>query len=272
MVVEDDEDTRAVRRKDLEEKGFAVMTAESSDDALLTLADAPAVDLVLTDIHLGGSKKTKAGVSLARRLRQTYPEELPVVGYSGVFSERQLKEDELSLFNLTSPRNSKNWNQLDLFFGRCRDLAEDYHQWKRVRAAEHGLSRNAGDQGPPKHDPRSRGTFSPADAQDDEVGFEEALRQAGYELRLISCEDFEAVLSAVPVWIRQHDDGEWEAQIYGYPSLQTFGQSDGEVIADLVYLMQAFKSDLDLAVGSGQVPTGPAHFLHAFLQKVLRPG
>lgn len=282
IVVEDDEDARAARRLDLEAAGFAVMTASTSDGALLAMTDAPGVDLVLTDIHLGGSRKTKAGVALARRLRQTFPNELPVVGYSGVFSEQQLGEADLRLFNLTSARNSKNWEQADQFFQACYALAASYHAWRKARSTERdqrpidptkGLAGHT--VGDADRSARSRGVFEAVGADVDlpgaeDVGLEEALKRAGYKLRLVSATEFETVLSALPVWVRQIDGGEgWEAQVYGFPALNTFADDQDTAVVDLVNLMVEFHTKLDVARQDGKEPQGPAASLLSFLDKML---
>ncbi len=52
------------------ERGFEVYTATSADEALHYLADGPPIDVLFTDINLGGDMD---GAALARRARELRP-------------------------------------------------------------------------------------------------------------------------------------------------------------------------------------------------------
>ena len=273
IVVDDDEDARDARRSDLEREGFAVVAVEGSDDALLALEDIPSVDLVVTDIHLGGNRKSKGGVALARRIRATLPNELPVVGYSGVFSEQELTKAELELFDLASGRGRKSNKQMVEFFGKCRVRAEEYHSWRRAQAADWNEAS--------EHErvlARIRGSFDPAarasiEDSEHKAAIETALKKAGFGLRLLASVEFEAVLSAIPVWVRTVEDGEGhlvEAQIYGFPVLHTFASDEEAAISQLIALMHDLQRQLNSAIADGKEARGPARGLHEFLQHVLR--
>jgi len=75
LIVEDEFLIRSLVADCLSESGFAVLEAESGDEALDYLQSGAEVDVLFTDIDLPGSID---GAKLAERARQIYPE-LPVV-------------------------------------------------------------------------------------------------------------------------------------------------------------------------------------------------
>lgn len=75
LIVDDDEDNRAMLRRYLEPKGFHVVEADDGVQALAWLAKEPC-DVVLLDIMMPGV----GGLEVLRRLRQTYSmTSLPVI-------------------------------------------------------------------------------------------------------------------------------------------------------------------------------------------------
>jgi putative two-component system response regulator len=64
LVVDDDPEVRSVLADGLLTLGYAVRTAASAEEALTTLEAAP-VDLVLTDVHMGGM----SGIDLCARVK-----------------------------------------------------------------------------------------------------------------------------------------------------------------------------------------------------------
>jgi PAS domain S-box-containing protein len=84
LVVEDNDDVRAVALSLLEQLGYRTLAAHSAAAALDTLANGHCVDLVFTDVVLPGPTD---GLALARALRKQYPL-TPVVlttGYAKIF-------------------------------------------------------------------------------------------------------------------------------------------------------------------------------------------
>jgi CheY-like chemotaxis protein len=78
LAVDDDADVRAVAAAILAEAGFHVIEAESGEAAIAILAGDGRVDLLLTDIVMGGLN----GLDLARQARALRPE-LKVLFVSG---------------------------------------------------------------------------------------------------------------------------------------------------------------------------------------------
>jgi len=78
LLVEDDPQVRVLVADLLTELGYRVRTADASDAALATLADDPAIDLLITDVGLPG----RSGRELASIVRQSQPT-LPVLFMTG---------------------------------------------------------------------------------------------------------------------------------------------------------------------------------------------
>ena len=93
MLVEDDEDYRALLADFLDSLGHAVLAFPSAEEALghMTGSDGGATSLVLTDMRM----RKMSGLELARELRSTHPE-LPIIVMTA-FGQRQLAEHALAL-------------------------------------------------------------------------------------------------------------------------------------------------------------------------------
>jgi PAS domain S-box-containing protein len=79
LVVEDDGTVRNTLQRQLETRGHRVIVADGADEALRLLAERGLVDVVLTDVVLGG---TMDGIELANAARSVHPD-LPIVFISG---------------------------------------------------------------------------------------------------------------------------------------------------------------------------------------------
>jgi CheY-like chemotaxis protein len=98
LIVDDDETTRELYKELFELMGFAVVGASSYEDAYRELRACPSIDLMLTDVNLHRDKEhDMSGLDLARDIRMMRPD-LPIVGYSGRFSEGDLSGDADNIF------------------------------------------------------------------------------------------------------------------------------------------------------------------------------
>ena len=91
LVVEDEPAVRTLARRILELEGYAVVTAESAEEALRLCDDLGPVDALVTDLVMPGM----GGRELARRLRSDFPE-LAVVLMSGYSQDAEALEGLLS--------------------------------------------------------------------------------------------------------------------------------------------------------------------------------
>jgi DNA-binding NarL/FixJ family response regulator len=67
LLVEDETDTREMLARALERAGYLCLAARSAEDALAKVAAGPAVDVVVTDVVMGGSDRR--GLTLMTELR-----------------------------------------------------------------------------------------------------------------------------------------------------------------------------------------------------------
>ena len=79
LIVEDEFLIRLTLSEVLTDEGYAVLEAETGEDALAIIAQHPAIDVVLTDIQLPGKMDGRA---LVREARATRPD-LPVIFMTG---------------------------------------------------------------------------------------------------------------------------------------------------------------------------------------------
>jgi CheY-like chemotaxis protein len=86
-LVDDDDSVLTMTTRILESLGYAVKPAGSEHEALGVFNDSPQVDLLMTDIMLGGGY---SGPELAREAKDKRPD-LPVLFVSG-FPQKKLEE------------------------------------------------------------------------------------------------------------------------------------------------------------------------------------
>jgi CheY-like chemotaxis protein len=87
LVVDDDDAVLSLIAHMLESLGYAVKSAMSADEALSVLNESPQVDLLMTDVMLGGGY---SGPELAREVERRHPD-LPVLFVSG-FPQQKLED------------------------------------------------------------------------------------------------------------------------------------------------------------------------------------
>jgi len=94
LLVEDDQEVSALTREMLNSLGFAVTHVTGAEAALGALANARAVDAVLSDIMMPGGV---SGLELAREISRRHPT-LPVILTTGyVEAAARMKDDEFHL-------------------------------------------------------------------------------------------------------------------------------------------------------------------------------
>jgi CheY-like chemotaxis protein len=94
LLVEDDKEVSALTREMLNNLGFAVTHVTGAEAALGALANARAIDVVLSDIMIPGGV---SGLDLAREIRTRHPN-LPVILTTGyVEAAARMTDDEFEL-------------------------------------------------------------------------------------------------------------------------------------------------------------------------------
>lgn len=86
LIVDDEEDVRALLRRFFTKKNYEVRTAETAEEAMRIL-DSEAVDIVLLDIELPGM----SGLVALRQVQAHWPD-MPVVMISGQGEEGLARE------------------------------------------------------------------------------------------------------------------------------------------------------------------------------------
>jgi CheY-like chemotaxis protein len=72
-MVEDDPDLLVIAKSNLEEAGYATLSAANAREAIALLEDSPSIDLLLTDINMPDGPAALDGVGLARRAVELRP-------------------------------------------------------------------------------------------------------------------------------------------------------------------------------------------------------
>jgi hypothetical protein len=97
-------------------------------------------------------------------------------------------------------------------------------------------------------------------------GIEQSLIELGYQLRLLSTDQFQELASTVPVWLRRLED-HIEVQVCGQPYLHWEDDDEASALKGIVEAMHGFASDLR---GSQSELSPPTARLLAFLNQVIR--
>lgn len=279
LVVEDRPQSRETRISLLKAHGFAVFSADSAKHALQEIDSVPALDIVVTDINLDPhSPSDRSGVGLAQTIRKENAL-LPIVGYSAAFSEGELAPAELAVFNDYLPKGSSRPAQLTERILNWIELARTYRDGRKVSAAaETSRLRIKYDSPQPDFTTllRLRPGADEGTGTSEEPSAEDILNSFGYYLRIIEpgtsrplLSNAEGkVISPLIVWMKT--DGETTiAQVYGYPSLYGFGDTEDEALKQVLLLMDGFWKELVMEQPRDETLAGPARRLRDFLKHVF---
>jgi DNA-binding NtrC family response regulator len=109
LVVDDEENIRLFLHTLLQKKGYSVRTAETAEQALTLLRQAPA-DFVLTDVKMPGM----SGIDLCRELRGQWPELVVVVMSAYGSVEQALEAVRVGAYDYVS----KPFKQEEVLFAK----------------------------------------------------------------------------------------------------------------------------------------------------------
>ena len=124
LVVDDEENIRLFLHTLLEKKGYSVRTAETAEQALSMLRQAPA-DFVLTDVKMPGM----SGIELCRELRQQFPELIVVVMSAYGSVEQALEAVRVGAYDYVS----KPFKQEEVLFALAK--ADEHERLLRENRA-----------------------------------------------------------------------------------------------------------------------------------------
>jgi DNA-binding NarL/FixJ family response regulator len=129
LVVEDDHEALEQRTNMLATMECTAIGFENDDEAREAMLES-LVDLVLTDIRLKPSKGDRSGIEFARYVKRIYPD-MPVLGYSAVFADKDLAPLEKEIFDEVWPK-TLNFLQIEEMLQRCRELALEHREQRRA--------------------------------------------------------------------------------------------------------------------------------------------
>lgn len=269
LVVEDDETARSLRRRQLEQFGCRAVAVATSDEAMREVWNTPLLAGVLTDINLTPGTDDKSGIVFARYVRKQRPG-LPVAGYSGVFAEGRISEDDLALFNLYCGAGNVSASEIRSAIESFAELAERYDEERKadVEAKLNSI----------------RDSFKV-----DASGFAEFRRiipdrnlEVEQVLSEVRSEPFFLMSGHLPphlvprhgadvrlkvpllIWLREGSDIA-EAEVHGVPELYSYGANIDEALVSLLELAISDFRDLLARSNLG----GPLHRLAEFLAAVF---
>lgn len=267
LLLDDDEDNRQLSAKIFAFENARVVQAATVQDAERELISNPGIDVVSLDISLHGGGRDKEGASLAVRIREARPD-LPIVGYSAYFGEGDLSDDERGAFTEYFERGGST-QDIEKYVNHCLDEALRHRQLRRetfrrqlVELAELGQIED--------REYAILMSFSPAPGED--LSVERALTEAGYQVEVILPSPPQGTRQIprrpLVVWVRRVEDGdEFEAEVFGQPSLYGVGKDAEDALRSLLDVFWLFATQL-----SEQDPasfTGPALSLAHFFEHVL---
>ncbi len=267
LVLDDDDINRRLSAEIFANKHVRVVQAATKSEAERELISHPGIDALSLDVSLRGGGHDRDGAELAVIVRQIRPE-LPIIGYSAHFAEAELTAEERDAFTVYFHRGGSTQDIRD-YVERCLDEGQRYRRHRR-QVFDEQLSELERSGQLAEREYEVLRSFSPADGED--LSIERALTAAGYQVSVI--------LPAPPkggshlprrplvVWVRQViDTGEYEAEVFGQPSLYGVGATSEEAIHHLVEVFWMFAEQLRGT--SPEELQGPALSLAHFFEHVL---
>ena len=141
LVVDDDASLRRVLEYNLAKEGYAVLTADSGEQAL-ALLDAERVDLLITDIKMPGMD----GMDLLRRVRQASPETQVIVITAFGTIEMAVEAMKAGAFEyVTKPFNRDELSLAVRKALRLKSLERDNARLRREVERKYGFENIVGD-------------------------------------------------------------------------------------------------------------------------------
>lgn len=256
LIVEDLADQRMDKAREMVERGCVPITVEGTDAAARELTASPGIDLVLTDIHLVPRRSgDKSGVELARFVRTDHPD-IPIVGYSAYFSEKELPDEDLELFDYAYGKGQSTVSEIKVIMDTCGELAFKSRQQRKSRAEEL-LADQPEDQSELVLEIVRSASLAEVE------GVEQVLHRAGFQLKLVT---IPAAGNPKPliVWVREQG-GCVDVEVYGHAGLYVTGESEEEAFEHLIDLIQLYWEELE---NRNEELSGPARKLYDFLAEL----
>lgn len=264
LIVEDQPSSLRSRLDLFESFGCTALGVSSMNDAIRQLTATPLVDLLVTDIHMSPSDSNdKSGIELAQYVRRSW-DGLPIAGYSAHFSERDLSDDELRVFDLAFAKGRLRSKDIEKQVKACVVLALQ-HRERRAAEYDDTLARLRREQESGLSQSDLLGEFERRG--EEKLHPEGVLEKAGYRLRRVAPTLHSPIREPFVVWLLPTRDG-WESEVYGYPELYSLGPTEEGAVDLLLDLMVLFRNEFEADVQ----PSSPqVERLEEFLNRALLP-
>jgi CheY-like chemotaxis protein len=253
MLVEDNISIRSSYKKFLEEEAAQEHTKayveefSESDDAVKRLLNAgkPPFDLILTDIDLSGAPNhNKAGIDLAKFVKETQPD-TPIVGCSGhFFGDKDLSEKEKQLFDRWWTKGSPVSKVKEMFKDTVKIAI--LHKEKRLQSSE-AISSVHADTSPLESSIQSQTT--------------------DYRQEIIAPTEDNGFLEPFTVFVWESEDG-CELEVMGCPALMSWGDDFPQAVEVLEELCEGYRALLDTP---DELLSPNMREARDFLKKILNP-
>lgn len=267
LLVEDDPDNRRIKANVLRRLAGRgpVVAVEGADEAIRAVRALPGFDLIVADISLPrpGSHDTRDnrdGLSLARWLDRTaYPALL--TGYSAVFAEGDIDDDDRSLFHGFLGRGESADQIVEAFE---RWLADSVGVREKLRSDPKALR---GGPASPRQTSFAEGVVSVDVVDLEKESVARDLINDGFKVRLAYPMGNHSRGRPFFVWYRETADDGAFVEVFGQPYLYADGQNLEKAEAKLGVLMAKFLEDL---AGEDEATLGqPMIDLRNFLSEVF---
>jgi len=267
LVLDDDDKNRELSARIFANEEVRVVQAATRVEAQRELIAHPGIDAISLDICLHGGGADKEGAALAMEVRELRPD-LPIVGYSAYFEEHDLSPEERKAFTAYYHRGG-DIEEISKYVDRCLDEGLEYRR-RRRELFDQQLAKLVEAGQIEEREYAVLRSFSPAPS--DELSIEHALTAAGYQVEVVLPSPPRG-LNVIPrrpfvVWLRRvGETEEYEAEIFGQPSLYGVGKSPSGAIQNLLEVFWLYFEDLR-AVDPEELD-GPALSLAHFFEHVL---
>ncbi len=266
LLVEDNNKVLNDRRELIRGLGYHAIAVSNADDAWREFRCTPAIDIVITDVSLvPNNHSDRSGIELARKIK-AQQRDMPVVGYSAYFNEKDMRREDLDLFTKVVLRAELPTKIVTMFEG-LKDEALECRR-RRVEESKREVERLRKNYRFTPSEENSARAVQPGARRADEVEIPLAVEDrrdegelgyipdqipAGWEVVL---ETGERIKTRIPVPIFLLKEVNYAvADLRGHNMLYSEHETPEGAIEALLILMFSYHQDFRKQAGS---PFGPA--------------
>lgn len=239
VVVEDKPIDLSQRVEALQDFGCRAVGFLHSDEAIKEIIASPGIDLIFTDIDLDGSGTDKSGIALAEFVKDMRLD-IPVYAISAYFSDEGLTEDERSYFGERwFYKGSMRGEEINKMYETLAETAKA-HRSERASRVDGVLQALRAKYDIEKKEFEQVRQFILKSENSSEL--ERILSEQQYTLRILQPKNNSGLKMPVPIWMREADEG-IEVEVYSFPELYAFGDTEEEAIEKTIELILLLAED-----------------------------